>query len=166
MLKLFEAKTEKDFKLAGTLFLEYVDFLKERFYKYVDQQWATGHWQYLEKEAKTLPGSYAHPQGCILLAEYKGQIAGCIALKELDDGICQMKRLYVRPQFRNLGIGNKLVEGIIEKGRESGYYCMRLNTNRLLDSALKLYSSLGFKEIEPFEQPYTETSVFMELKLV
>jgi putative acetyltransferase len=166
MLKIFEAKTGRDFKLAETLFLEYVDFLKERFYKYVDQQWAVGHWQYLEQEARTLPGSYASPKGCILLAEYQVAIAGCVALKELDGGTCQMKRLYVRPQFRNSGVGNNLVKGIIGKGHELGYYCMRLNTNRLLDSALKLYASLGFKEIEPFEQPHTETSVFMELKLV
>jgi len=113
-----------------------------------------------------LPGSYAPPKGCILLAEYQHQPAGCVALRELDGGICQMKRLYVRPQLRNLGVGNKLVEGIIGKGQELGYHCMRLNTNRLLDSALKLYASLGFKEIEPFEQPLTKTSVFMELKLV
>ena len=165
MLKIYPVKTNEDIEIAKTLFEEYADFLKERFYEYFDAEWSVQHWESLEKEIRDFPEEYSSSTGCVLLAEYQGQTVGCVAVKKLSDGICQMKRLYVRDQFRKLGIGKECAKAIIEKGRKLGYHSMRLNTNRLLKAAMELYESLGFKEIAPYEQSLTETSVFMELKL-
>jgi len=166
MLKIYSAETDEDLEIVKTLVVEYLNFLKNRFYKYVDWQWADGHCQNLEQEIRGLQSDYRLRKGCILLADYQGRAAGCVVLKGLSDGTCQMKRFYVRPQFRNLGIGKELAKAVIEQGRALGYHSMRVHTNQLLDTALKLYVSLGFKEILPYEQSLTETSVFMELKLI
>lgn len=166
MLKIYPAATNEDLEAVKEVFVEYADFLKERFYECFDTEWSVSHSIGLDGEIGDFPGEYGTSTGCLLLAEYQGQTVGCVALKKFSDGICQMKRLYVRPQFRNLGIGKELVKDIIETGRKLGYDSMRLNTNRLLEAATGLYISLGFKEIPPYEQSFTETSVFMELWLV
>lgn len=165
MLRIFEAKTEKELAVVRELFEEYAYFLKTDIYQKIDSRFREQHWQELEEDTKYLPGDYGAPKGCILLAEYQGQAAGCVAIKELDVEICKMKRLYVRPQFRNLGIGKGLSKAIIEHGEKLGYHCMRLHTSQLLDAAMELYKALGFKEIAPYQQSLTETSVFLELKL-
>jgi putative acetyltransferase len=86
--------------------------------------------QDFDKELANLPGDYAPPNGRLLLAEYEGQLAGCVAVHKLEDGICEMKRLYVRPQFRRLKVGRALAESIIAEARSIGigYPRMRLDT--------------------------------------
>lgn len=121
--------------------------------------------QGFEQELAGLPGSYAPPQGRLLLAWEGGQTAGCIALRPLEPGSCEMKRLYVRPAFRGHGIGRVLVDRIIQAARQAGYRLMRLDTLPSMTAALALYRRLGFREIAPYYENPVEGAVFLELQL-
>jgi len=103
--------------------------------------------------------------GCLLLAEYKGQAVGCVGLRKLGDGICEMKRLYVRPEFRGLNIGRKLAEAIIVAASKIGYTSVRGDTVPSMKIAQALYASLGFKEIRPYRYNPIEGAIYIELKL-
>ena len=119
-----------------------------------------------EKELRTLPGGYAPPRGRLLLAIENDRVAGCVAVREIADGICEMKRLYVRPAFRGSGLGRTLVDQIIEAARQVGYRKMRLDTiPEKMDRALAMYTSLGFEEIEQYYENAPEGATFLELKL-
>ena len=104
--------------------------------------------------------------GCLLLAKNQSEAVGCIGLLDLGNGICEMRRLYVRPQYRKSGIGKALAKAAIEQGRKMGYTSMRLNTNKKMTGAEELYRSLGFKNIEPYEYFEIDCMVFLELKLI
>jgi putative acetyltransferase len=112
-----------------------------------------------------LPGDYASPGGCLLLALWQGQVAGCVALRQFSPSICEMKRFYTRPQFRDLGIGKALCEEVIVRARRLGYERMRLDTLPSMEQAKGLYASLGFREIEPYRFNPVEGASFMELIL-
>ena len=122
--------------------------------------------QGFEEELAQLPGKYAAPDGRLLLAYSDGDLAGCIALRKLEVGICEMKRLYVRDAFRGRKIGVQLVERLIGDAREIGYEKMRLDTYPAkMAKAVSLYESHGFRQIEPYyENPY-DCVLFMELFL-
>jgi len=122
--------------------------------------------QNFQTELATLPGEYAPPEGCLLIARYQEQVAGCVAMRKFADGICEMKRLYVRPQYQGLKIGKALAGTVIDHARPVGYRCMRLDTLPQLEKALSLYRSLGFKEIAPYRDYQTIKAVFMELMLI
>ena len=122
--------------------------------------------QNFEKELASLPGSYAPPKGRLLIARWNDEIAGCIALRELSNGACEMKRLYVRPQFRGLGIGKALCERLIQEAQKMGYKRMRLDTLPFMTAARGLYLSLGFKEIESYTYNPIEGASYLELELV
>jgi putative acetyltransferase len=119
--------------------------------------------QNFRDELATLPGRYAPPAGRLLLAKCNGDPVGCIALRQIGDGICEMKRLFVRPAVRGRGIGKDLAQAIVEEARRIGYKHMRLDT--VLEPAKSLYRSLGFREIPPYQQVPIEGVVFMELEL-
>lgn len=123
--------------------------------------------QGFEQELATLPGAYARPSGRLLLASYKGSIAGCIALRRFEDQpeICEMKRLFVRESFRGLHIGRTLSEAVIAEARLIGYSVMRLDTLERMKEARALYKALGFKEISAYRFNPIEGAVFMELSL-
>ena len=114
-----------------------------------------------------MPGKYAPPAGRLLLALWDGKSAGVIALRPLEEpGLCEMKRLYVRPEFRGHNIGRLLAERIIREAMEIGYSRMRLDTVAgKMDSAIAMYRGLGFKEADPYYQTPVGHTLFMELAL-
>jgi ribosomal protein S18 acetylase RimI-like enzyme len=122
--------------------------------------------QEFDKELAELPGKYSPPSGRLFLASDGNEVAGCIALRKLDDETCEMKRLYVRDAFRGKRAGRKLTEHLINTAREIGYKRMRLDTvPGKMDAAISLYRSLGFEEIEPYYVNPVAGALFFELKL-
>lgn len=118
-----------------------------------------------EREVEQLPGEYASPRGRLLLAVCDAEVAGCVALKPVDDRICEMKRLFARPQFRRRGIGRSLTETVIDEARRIGYARLRLDSLASMKEALALYRSLGFKQTTPYLDSPHDDEVFMELEL-
>ena len=139
-----------DLSVVRTLFLEYAQSLG------VDLSF-----QNFDQELASLPGDYDP----ILLARWNDDVAGCVALHPFGDGICEMKRLYVRPQFRGHDIGRSLAEAVIAVARERGYRAMRLDTLPTMQKAMRLYESLGFVDVEPYRFNPIAGSRFLELTL-
>ena len=147
-IQLLQPASVADWEATRVIFQEYAASLK------VDLCF-----QGFEDELKTLPGDYAEPRGALLLAWVDGALAGCCALRPLDgsdySNAAEMKRLYVRPPFRGLGLGRQLTEGILDAARKSGYSCVLLDTLDDMESARALYEDLGFVEIPPYyHNPY------------
>ncbi len=168
MLKIYPAKTGEDIEIAQTLFAEFDSFLKEQLYEYNNFPWMVKYWQSCKEEVKGLPGKYGQPRGCILIANYKNKPAGCVGLLEESSEVSIMKRLYVREEFRGLGIGKSLVKTIIEHARNRGYKIIRIHTNTLLDIAINLYKAIGFEETahdKKYPDEIEDLIVHMELKL-
>lgn len=121
--------------------------------------------QDFETELASLPGAYAPPRGALLLAESGGEPIACVALRPLADGICEMKRLYIKEEWRGAGLGRALARAIIDAARTAGYNRMRLDTLERLRAANILYRDLGFRPCEPYCHNPLEGAVFMELDL-
>jgi len=122
--------------------------------------------QNFDKELAGLPGPYAMPRGRLVLCEVDDKAAGCIALKPLESGVCEMKRLFVRPEFRGRHLGTTLAQHIVNEARSIGYSVMRLDTIRgTMDNAIALYSSLGFREISAYYSNPVPNAYYMELDL-
>jgi ribosomal protein S18 acetylase RimI-like enzyme len=106
--------------------------------------------QGLEEELSQLPGKYAAPEGALLVATSGTTLCGCVAMKKLEPGICEMKRLYVREGFKGMGIGRVLVSHILERAKAKGYRAMRLDSLETMRPAVALYRSFGFEATEPY----------------
>ncbi len=110
--------------------------------------------QGFDAELQHLPGVYSAPKGALLLARVNGEWAGCCALRPLDSvdypNACEMKRLYVHPEFRGLGLGRRLAEGVMDAARLADYDCILLDTLDDMESARALYEELGFEEVPPY----------------
>lgn len=155
MLTIIQAESASQIESARALFREYESWLGMSLC-----------FQDFENEVATLPGKYAMPDGRLYIAYFDENLAGCIALRKLEDGICEMKRLFVRDEFRGQQIGIRLIERLIADAHEIGYSKMRLDTYRpKMGRAVKLYESHGFYQIEPYyENPHNDV-LFMEAEL-
>ena len=138
-MKILQAQTADDIETVRALFREYERFLK------VDLCF-----QGFAEELATLPGRYAPPQGRLLLAWAGEQAAGCVALRPLDDGACEMKRLFIRSAYRGQGLGLMLAQRIIHEAIAVGYTVMRLDTLDTLERAMRIYENLGFQRCAPY----------------
>ncbi len=121
--------------------------------------------QDFKRELAEFPGAYGEQDGALLLAQSGDKVIGCVALRRLERGTCEMKRLYVIPELRGKGIGWSLALAVIEEARRLGYQRMRLDTVSSMRQAIKLYADLGFKTISAYRHNPIEGAKFMELKL-
>jgi putative acetyltransferase len=154
-MRIFQANSPDHVEEARTLFREYEAGLG-----------ISLCFQNFDQELAALPGDYTPPDGRLLLCELDYMLAGCIALRKLEPGVCEMKRLYVRSAFRGRGLGKSMVSTIIHEARALGYQRMRLDTlPGRMDEAIALYRTLGFKEIEPYYQNPSPETLYMELDL-
>ena len=149
-----EATSTTELDMLRDLFREYEKFLQ------VDLCF-----QGFEQELANLPGKYAPPDGALLLALRNEQPVGCVALRKLEENICEMKRLYVKPQGRGTGLGKKLAEEIITIARQRGYMLMRLDTLETLTEAVSLYQRLGFRQVPPYYDNPLPGALYWELDL-
>lgn len=152
--RLTRAETAEEFAAARALFEEYAAALG------VDLCF-----QNFGRELDNLPSEYGPPGGRLLLASLGGEHVGCAGVRKLGDGVCEMKRLYVRPRARGAGLGRVLAAEIVEAARELGYDSMRLDTLPSMKEAVPLYRSLGFKETEAYRYNPVEGTLYMELDL-
>lgn len=153
---IVQAETVEQIEAARTLFREYEAWLD------VDLCF-----QSFAEELENLPGKYAAPSGRLFLIEIDGNVAGCVAVRRLDDEICEMKRLFVREQFRGSGAGRQLIEAIIEAARSIGYRKMRLDTLAdKMPKAVELYQFYGFRKISAYCRNPRADALFMEKDLL
>ncbi len=152
---LSQAESSAQIAQARELFLEYAQSLGFSLC-----------FQNFDQELAGLPGDYAPPEGRLLLAEFKGQLAGCVALHKLEPGICEMKRLYLRSQFRGKGLGRTLADRIIAEARQIGFESMRLDTvEPVMKDAVAMYRKIGFREVAPYRANPIAGALYMELQL-
>ena len=121
--------------------------------------------QNYDREIEHLEEKYGEPAGRLYLAEWDGAAAGCVALHRLNDTLAELKRLYVRPAFRRLGIGRALTLKIIEEARAAGYRTLQLDTQPFLPEAIRLYHELGFEDMPDFNDSPLETTIYMKREL-
>lgn len=152
--RITKARTEADLACVRELFLEYAESIG------IDLEY-----QGFSRELAALPGKYAPPSGELLIATVDGEAAGCVALRALDAVTLEMKRLYIRPSSRGLGLGKQLVECAIAAARERGCAELRLDTLESMAAARALYSSLGFAEIPPYGDAHIPGTKFYALVL-
>lgn len=152
---LKQAESEKEIRISRELFLEYAHSLNFDLC-----------FQDFDKELESLPGKYALPSGRLTLCYVDGIPAGCIALRNIDDDTCEMKRLYVKPDFRGLKLGMKLSQHLLKEAKKIGYKKMRLDTiASTMKHAFNLYEQMGFYEIEPYNYNPQPGVVYMEIEL-
>jgi ribosomal protein S18 acetylase RimI-like enzyme len=151
MIKFIQAESDDELDSARLLFREYEESLNSKIC-----------FQDFEKELASLPGEYAPPDGRLILAVYRGEAVGCVAIKKVDDGICKMKRLYVQPDFRQEHVGRGLADAAIDEAIKIGYKKMILHTLPSMKAAISLYKSLDFKTVASSD---SGEAIYMELEL-
>jgi GNAT superfamily N-acetyltransferase len=153
-MRITQAVEVQEIEAVRALFQEYADGLR-----------VSLCFQGFAAELAGLPGQYAPPRGRLLLASVNGGPVGCVALRPISKIVGEMKRLYVKPAFRNQGIGRKLAERIIAEGRVIGFEIIRLDTLPIMSAATRLYESVGFVPCAPYYDTPLQDTIFMELKL-
>lgn len=139
-----------------------LDTIRQLFTEYAGELGIDLAFQGFAEELASLPGKYALPDGRLYIARVDGKPAGCVALRRFDRNRCEMKRLYVRGNFRSFGVGRRLAERIINEGAAMGYGSMLLDTLERLGPALNVYERMGFVRIEPYCHNPQPDVVFME----
>jgi putative acetyltransferase len=143
-----------------------IDQVRELFLEYASSLGFSLCFQSFDQELAALPGDYAAPDGRLLLAEFENRPAGCVALHKLNPLVCEMKRLYLRPEFRGKGIGRILCEHALKQARAIGYRQLRLDTvEPVMKDAVAMYRHLGFKEIAAYRLNPIPGALYMELEL-
>ena len=161
MIKIIDVQTASELVQVKALFRAYFQFLAQEDGLDLSDPG-------IEEELETLPGQFAPPEGRLIMAVTSEQAMGCAALHRIDEQVCELKRMFVLPQFRGQGVGKALAEKLIEDARAMGYEYMRLDTGNLWTAAIQLYESLGFQRMEPdhdVPEDLRKVSVFMELRL-
>ena len=144
----------------------HIAIVRELFLEYANSLGFSLCFQGFDQELAGLPGKYAPPQGRLLLAEFSGKPAGCVALHPLQPDIAEMKRLYVRPEFRGKGVGVALTNAILREAKKIGYQRLRLDTIQpLMSDAIAMYRRFGFYEIAPYRPNPIAGTLYMELAL-
>ncbi len=154
MLKIVPATTAKDLDDIRTLFGEYSTLVAEALC-----------FQNFDQELAALPGAYAPPGGVLLIAREGNELAGCVALRELNAETGEMKRMFVRENFRGSGLGRRLAAEVIEAAKQRKYRRMVLDTLPKLATAIALYRDLGFRETGPYLACPTPGALCFELRL-
>jgi len=154
MSLIYRAKSDVDWEIASDLFVEYAESLDFDL-----------SFQSFDDEVADLRRQYAPPAGCMLLAQDGVRTVGCVALRRLNERICEMKRLYVMPEVRGQGYGKQLVLSIIREARERNYDRIRLDTVPAMERARSLYAELGFRSIRPYRHNPVEGAEYLELQL-
>jgi len=121
--------------------------------------------QDIETEMFTFPGKYQKPDGIFLVAKYENAIVGCVGYRKINNEICEMKRLYVKDEYKGKGIGASLIKEVMKSAKNQGYRKMRLDTLEKMESAIKLYKRYGFHEIEQYINNPINGAKFMEKEL-
>ncbi|MDJ0785042.1 MAG: GNAT family N-acetyltransferase [Desulfosarcinaceae bacterium] len=153
-MRIRQVQTETEIEAVRQLFREYEALLD------VDLCF-----QHFEAELANLPGKYAPPSGELLIAIDGRRLVGCVAVRKLDEAVCEMKRLFVRPEARGKGLGRRLATEIIAVARQLGYALMRLDTLDTLTAAMHLYETLGFRRTAPYYDNPLSGVVYWELAL-
>lgn len=154
LIRVVHATDTRSVAIVRGLFREYADSLEFSL-----------DFQDFEQEVRGLPGDYAPPKGALLLAWVEGDSAGCVGVRPIDAFTCEMKRLYVRPEFRVRGVGRVLAERAVEEGHELGYERMWLDTVPSMAAAIALYRSMGFTDIPPYRHNPLPGALFLERML-
>ncbi len=152
--ELITCKSPQDFDIAKAITSNYISWLN------MDLSF-----QNIEKEYVEFDKMYAQPAGGYIYLKKENEIIGGVAFRNFETSVCEMKRLFVYPEFQRMGFGKKLSEAIIKLAKEQGYKKMRLDTIEKLTTAIKIYQDLGFYEIDPYRENPDATAKFMELNL-
>jgi len=167
MLNIIRAETDAHFLQVRELTTEFMEWDSEQTKQLGLDPVEVVNFYYGTRD-DSLPGLYAPPKGCLLLATDSDNAAGMVAFKQISSNICEMTRMYVRPEFRGKQLARNLIQMLITKARESGYDIIRLETTTFMQSAVALYSSFGFKTRSPYyEIPknFLDITIFMELDI-
>lgn len=165
---IVEATSDEQYREAAQLMREFLAWVRKRYRDspgMIDTYFDDSTW---EQDLASLNGEYGAPHGATLLAFHGGNLAGCVAMRKLERGTCEMKRLYVRREYQKCGIGRRLCERLLRCARDRGFHRMRLETGDQQHEAQELYRALGFREIDPYYQhpPILKSRViFMEASL-
>ncbi len=154
MIRLAQAKFPDDASAVRELFLEYADSLDFSL-----------DFQDFKHELASLAKEYGPPEGSLILAFVDDVPAGCVALRKFSEGVCEMKRLYVRPAYRGLSLGKRLARAIMEEARKLQYQRMVLDTVPQMAEAIALYRALGFREIAPYRFNPIPGALYFEMSL-
>jgi ribosomal protein S18 acetylase RimI-like enzyme len=160
-----DRKEQREVKFVEVEGGENLDVVRQLFREYAESLEIDLCFQNFEEELAALPGKYAAPEGTMVLALVEGEPAGCIALRKSSEGIAEMKRLFVREDYRGLHIGKRLVQLILDEAVRMGYAYIRLDTLSTMKEAVRLYQSFGFYEIGSYIYNPIEDAKYMELKL-